>query len=431
MKSRVILLLSFLLATLVTVMVLGSLSCDRGAITLENMVWVRQFGTSEDDYAHTIVADELGNIYVAGFVSGTLPGQASSGSSDAYIAKYDASGNMVWTRQFGTSDYDFVLAMAADGSGNIYMAGETNGTFPGQTSSGQPDAFIAKYDTSGDEVWRRQFGVSGTDLANAMVADGSGNIYVAGYTEGTFPGQTSSGNGNAFVARYDTLGNLVWTRQFDTLVGDGVKAMVADGSGNIYVAGYTMGTPPDLSGFGDVFIARYDNLGNQVWIRQVGTNGTDMAGAMVADGLGNIYVVGNTGATMIEDTLITSGGAFIARYDTLGNEVWMREFDTSGDVYAGALTVDESGNIYVAGDTNGTFPGQTSSGGPDAFIAKYDTSWNEVWTRQFGTRGAEGVKAMISDGSGNIYLAGYILGTSFPGQTPSGRYDAFIMKIVE
>jgi hypothetical protein len=91
--------------------------------------------------------------------------------------------------------------MAADGSGNIYVAGWTSGTFSGQTLSGDSDTFIAKYDSSGNEVWTRQYGTSGHDGAYAMVADGSGNIYVAGWTDGTFSGQTSSGSDDAFIMK--------------------------------------------------------------------------------------------------------------------------------------------------------------------------------------------------------------------------------------
>jgi protein involved in ribonucleotide reduction len=234
---------------------------------------------------------------------------------DAFIAKYDSSGNEVWTRQFGTSGNDNALAMVADGSGDIYVAGVTWGTFSGQTPSFSEDAFIAKYDSSGNEVWTRQFGTSGHDWANAMVADGSGNIYVAGWTEGIFSGQASSGSGDAFIAKYDSSGNKVWTRQF-------------------------------------------------------GTSGDDYANAMVADGSGNIYVAGWTDYTFVAQTLLVDSDSFIAKYDSSGNELWTRQFGTSGNDSAYAMAADGSGNIYVAGDTTGAFSGQGSSGGVDAFIMK-------------------------------------------------------------
>jgi len=188
MKSRVVLLSSLLLAMLIPLMVLGSSGCGRGTDTPKNEVWTRQFGTLEDDNVHAMVADELGNIYMAGGTG--WPGQSSylglgiEQLDDTFIAKYDASGNEVWTRQFGTSGNDLAYAMVADGSGNIYVAGGTEGSFPGQTSSGGVDAFIAKYDTSGNEIWTTQFGTGDFDVVRAMVADGSGNMYVTGKTGG-------------------------------------------------------------------------------------------------------------------------------------------------------------------------------------------------------------------------------------------------------
>ncbi|MGH2829382.1 MAG: SBBP repeat-containing protein, partial [Actinomycetota bacterium] len=107
--------------------------------------WTRQFGTASSDYASGVAADGSGNVYVAGTTGDTLPGQTSSGDYDVYLRRYDASGNGVWTRQFGSASYDAAFGVAVDGLGNVSVAGLTLGALPGQTSSGDADAFALKW----------------------------------------------------------------------------------------------------------------------------------------------------------------------------------------------------------------------------------------------------------------------------------------------
>src|SRR5205085_2866670 len=201
--------------------------------------WLRQFGSDFQgsgqgpDPARAVAAD--GSVYVAGDLPRALPGQTSAGGIDAYVRKYDAAGNELWTRQFGTGGADCVGAVAVDASG-VYVAGYTHGTLPGQSSAGDEDAFVRKYDAAGNELWTRQFGAFGTERAFGVAADGSG-VYVAGVTAGTppLPGQTSLGFADAFVRKYDAAGNELWTRQFGAAGPDIANGIAVVASG-VYVA---------------------------------------------------------------------------------------------------------------------------------------------------------------------------------------------------
>jgi hypothetical protein len=199
---------------------------------------------------------DASGVYVAGFTSGTLPEQTSAGgANDAFVRKYDAAGNELWTRQFGTSGSDLAFAISVDASG-AYVAGSTDGTLSGQTSAGGADAFVRNYDAAGNELWTRQFGTSGFDEARAISVDASG-AYVAGITDGTLPGQTSAGSSDAFVHKYDAAGNELWTRQFGTSDDDLATAVAVDASG-VYVAGFTSGTLPEQTSAGgaDAFVTK-------------------------------------------------------------------------------------------------------------------------------------------------------------------------------
>jgi uncharacterized protein (UPF0548 family) len=387
------------------------------------MEWIHQFGSAgpAEDFANAVDAD--GNVYVAGYTYGTLPGQTSAGGYDAFVRKYDADGNHVWTHQFGTSSFDYALGVSVDAIG-VYVAGGTYGTLLGQTSAGGCDAFVRTYDADGNHVWTRQFGTSSIDLADGVSVDATG-VYVAGRTYGILPGQTSAGSSDAFVRKYDADGNQVWTDQFGTLSGDYAFGVSVDATG-VYVAGSTLGTLPGQTSAGgyDAFVRKYDADGNQVWTNQFGTSSSDLPDGVSVDATG-VCVAGYTLGALPGQTSAGGYDAFVRTYDADGNEVWTDQFGTSSTDVVLGVYVDATG-VYVAGYTLGALPGQTSAGGYDAFVRTYDADGNQVWTRQFGTSSSDYALGVSVDATG-MYVAGTTYGT-FEGQTSAGYGDAFVVK---
>lgn len=394
--------------------------------------WTRQFGTHGDDEAYGIAVTPTGNIYISGNTNGTLPGQTSSGNADAFVSKYDGAGNVVWTRQFGSSGLDFAYGVAVDAAGNIYTAGYTSGALPGQTSLGGADLFVRKYDHLGNEQWSRQFGTSSTDVALGIAVDADGNSFTAGWTDGILPGQTGSGGRDAFVRKYDTAGNEVWTQQFGSISTDEARRLAVDPTGNIYLSGNTDGTLAGQTSLGDrdAFVRKYDMAGNHVWTRQFGSANFDEALGIAVDRNGNIYAAGQSGGTFLGQTSSGNADAFVRKYDAAGNEIWTRQFGSSGEDVARGVAVDAAGNSYVVGWSGGTLPGQTRAGPQDAFLRKYDAAGSEVWTRQFGSSGTDLVLSVAGDAAGKIYITGRVSGT-LPGQTSRGGSDGFVRKYFE
>ena len=108
-----------------------------------NELWTRQFGSIGTDSAKAILVDASG-VYVAGYAQNALPGQSSPGNYDAFVRKYDAAGNELWTRKFGTTGIERAFDLAIDATG-VYVAGSIDGgVLPGQSSGGPPDAFVRK-----------------------------------------------------------------------------------------------------------------------------------------------------------------------------------------------------------------------------------------------------------------------------------------------
>jgi len=241
------------------------------AADAHSIQWSRQFGSSSVDESFA-VATAPDAVYVAGeTVNGSFTGFASAGRRDLFLSKLDLQGNVLWTRQFGTAESDTATALAADASG-VYVAGHTAGALQG-TNLGSTDAFVRKYDATGNEVWTRQFGTANPDEALGAAVDATG-FYVGGKTAGALPGQTSGslGQDDAFLRKYDFNGNEVWTRQFGTSSGDRGQAVAGDASG-VYIAGETGGPLVSLAAGTDAFVRKYDSTGNVVWTRQISSGG--------------------------------------------------------------------------------------------------------------------------------------------------------------
>ena len=129
------------------------------------------------------------------------------------MVKYNSSGTKQWTKQLGSSSNDYANDVVTDSTGNAYVTGTTYGGLDGNTSAGNADLFVVKYNSSGTNQWTKQLGTSSTDTANGVTTDSSGNIYVAGGTYGGLDGNTSAGVNDLFIVKYNSSGTKQWTNQ--------------------------------------------------------------------------------------------------------------------------------------------------------------------------------------------------------------------------
>ncbi len=215
--------------------------------------WVRQIGTANNDAFNSVFADpSSGGAYVAGQTDGTFPGLSSAGVRDAVAITYDLGGNIVWKNQIGTAAADAGYGIAYDGSSSsLFMAGETTGTFAGQSNQGSSDAFLAKFKAVQPSI----FSISDTPDPISPNADGiqdsatisfatneGGNYSIAiknsgGTTVRTLNGPAASG-----------VSNVLWDGK------DGSNAVVSDGSYTYYISftstasGQTRAAPPGGDG---------------------------------------------------------------------------------------------------------------------------------------------------------------------------------------
>ena len=127
-------------------------------------------------------------------------------SGNALSSQKTISFSLPFTQQLGTSSVDWANGVATDSSGNVYVAGDTFGGLDG-TNAGSWDLFVVKYNSSGTKQWTKQFGTSTSDSANGVATDSSGNVFVTGTTGGGLDNNTSAGDNDVFLVKYDPNGN--------------------------------------------------------------------------------------------------------------------------------------------------------------------------------------------------------------------------------
>jgi len=395
----------------------------------QSIEWARQFGTNTVDETQAVAKGPSG-VYLTGVTAGVFPGQTSlaPGDRDVFVSRYDEQGNAVWSRQFGSVpvQQDEGTGAATDQTG-VYIVGWTLGTLPGQTSAGDTDAFIRKYDFNGNVLWTRQFGSSAQDYAWAVAVDGTG-VYVVGETQGNIvTGGAGTTGADAFIRRYDANGAVVWTRQFGTLDTETAYGVATDGTG-IYVAGTTGGDlAGSIGGSRDGFLRKFDTGGNVLWTRQFGTIEPEDVVA-VAAGSGGVYVAGNTTGTFPTQTKMLPGlwDLYLIKFDISGTQQWVREFGTPHEDFGYGVAVGAASVVFVGTAEDNIFDPSLPTG-TGAIVRLYDFDGGVQGTIQFGDSPNDAAKAVAADATGG-YVAGVKVGGAL-GQVPLGDKDAFVLKI--
>jgi len=221
-------------------------------------LWTQQFGTAVTDYPTGVVTDAAGNVYVCYYPNDSL-GVLNGQGLDAYLVKYDGDGTLQWKRTVATPSGEAAGGVAIDGAGNIYMVGQTAGDL-GTGNLGSTDSFVAKFDAAGNQLWVRQFGTAGAENAEAVAVDAAGNVYVAGNTAGFDP-VLPSGQYAGYVAKFDSAGTFAWVRQ--TSSGAAASAVAVDGRGDVYLAGGCLNNfdGQNVLGGGDIFVMKFSPAG--------------------------------------------------------------------------------------------------------------------------------------------------------------------------
>ena len=462
--------------------------------------WVKNFGGELSDEGFGVDVDKEGNTYLTGsFEDNVTFGDDitldNNGKSDAFVAKLNETGEVLWAKNFGGSSFDDAFDIKVDEAGNSYITGRFEGqaTFlseensdlgsvereisaendnqpqedapailiPAETSiildsKGSKDIFVTKLDSSGKVKWAKNFGSdsNGLDSGEGITVDKLGNIYIAGRFEGTatFGEQnslTSNGFEDGFVTKLNENGEVVWAKKFGGEDSDIVNAVTVDELGNTYVTGRFAGTVNfdannslTSNGQDDIFVSKLKDSGDVEWLHSFGATSNDEGYDIAVDKAGNTYITGSfQGSTTFGDTTLESNGArdgFVAKLDVMGNVKWAKKFGGQSTDKGFGITLDESENIYLTGSFQNeiSFGGTTltSVGDKDTFIAKLDKMGMVKWAKKLGSDSEDEGFDIAVNGDSETYVTGSFEKTAQIDNTPitsEGKSDAFLVKLAE
>ncbi|MBL7911678.1 MAG: T9SS type A sorting domain-containing protein [Bacteroidia bacterium] len=238
-----------------------------------NFLWAKQIGGTASEIAYSITVDAFGDVILCGNFEGTadfdpsanVSSLTSSGSSDIFISKLDASGSFVWAKNLGGSLADIGMAITTNTLGEIYTTGyfqaladfdPSSSNYTLSSFGGSTDIFISKLDVSGNFIWAKAIGGSSNDLCNAIALDVSGYVYMTGSFNGTIDfdpnstvnNLTSVGSKDIFILKIDDNGNFVWAQNYGDITSDNGYAISVDVANVIYTTGtFTNKVDFDLS----------------------------------------------------------------------------------------------------------------------------------------------------------------------------------------
>jgi Beta-propeller repeat len=329
-----------------------------------------------------MAVDGSGNVYVTGFSVVDV-----NSHYDCVTIKYNSAGQQQWVARYtAPSGYAAGLAIALDGSGNVYVAADA--AIPNDPNT--RFCVTIKYNAAGDEQWVAVYdGGMNNNGPAAIAVDGATNVYVTGNIQ-------SCPAFDYLTLKYDSAGQERWVARYQGpgTGGDSANAIAVDDSGNVYVTGvsYTSGISSST--------IKYNSAGQQQWVARY-DQGDYAAHALTINSFSNVYVTGGIAAPNGDSDYGT------IKYNSARQQQWLALYDgPSANSYdsANAIAVDGAGNVYVTGRSAG--PG--IYGYPDYATVKYDSAGQQQWVARYNGPGDtdDQAVAIAVDTLGNVYVTG-------------------------
>ncbi|MCC7303632.1 MAG: gliding motility-associated C-terminal domain-containing protein [Bacteroidia bacterium] len=363
-----------------------------GVLHSQAWEWALKGGGYGGDKANDIALDENGNVYVGGFYNypssfGSLPTPGTFGK-EGFLIKITPNGNWVWLNAADGGWDERVLGIHVDTvNGFVYATGtcwySTNFgscSWPLNTLGSSDEIFIAKFDYSGNCIWLQGAGGDSDDHGYDLVTDKAGNIYLTGFISdeywtgfpayfGNLQAFVPPGDSTAFVAKMSPSGNFLWVKTFEAIDGERDNRIAIDSAANIYITGGFWGTKNlgmgnvSSNGGVDIFVTKFDSAGNQLWVRTTGSSLSDRGNSITVDEHQLVYITGE-----------------------FRDEVWF-----------GTDTINNHGG----------------PGGRDIFVAKITSSGNWIWGKRAGSNGGgDRGNRIVADKNEHLYITGQTKGTS-------------------
>ncbi|TAL61714.1 MAG: T9SS type B sorting domain-containing protein [Bacteroidetes bacterium] len=494
----------------------GPYDSNQTLIIDPQLQWGTYYGGSGDDGFCSVKTDVSGNVFVSGYEGSTdfptlNPGGGAyfqgtlAVAQNGLLVKFNNTGTLLWATHYGAYS-DIASSIATDGAGNLFVTGSTYNTagFPtlnpggGAYFQGSPgstsDAFLLKFNNNGVLIWSTYYGGNGYDNGYSVDTDASGNLFVTGTTASTdFPTLNPGGGAyfqagiagtqDIFLLKFNNNGTLLWATYYGGSGNGDVdvsSSLATDGSGNVYVTGYTytqnfpvldpggayfQGVSP---GGYNAFLLKFSNTGTLLWATYYGGGG-EQGVSITTDAGGNVFMAGTTwsanlptlnpgGGAHFQGSLVVAQDIFLAKFSGSGMLLWATYYGGNGYLVGSnnrdhSITTDVSGNLYVTGATaSASFPTFNPGGGSyfqgtlagtqDVFLLEFNNSGVLLWATYNGSNGTFPTNfgsAVDTDANGCLFAVGEWQstgsnglmdpgGTAYYDATYNNSHDSYIMK---
>ncbi len=454
------------------------------------LAWATYFGGSGTDYGDGVASDLFGNVIVAGYTASSSNIVTTGGyltnytsSNNTFLAKFNSQGNIQWATYyygapyFNDDEYGEQI-LACDPTGNIYITGIVTSTVSGlatpgcyqSSNAGGRDAYLAKFDATGNVLWATYYGGSSDELVTNVACDASGNVFFSGWTYSTSGIATSGayqsspivGSGqNQFLAKFNSIGTMQWSTYFGGNHGSNpFGGLICDGSGNVFISGNTYSTTNiatpgafqttlSATSLYDAYLAKFNSNGLVQWSTYYGGNDRQYTGGLACDNNGNVFLCGTTASTnniattnAYQTSFNGSYDAFLVKFDAVGNRIWGTYFGGTSSEFGMNVVCNSLGHVFLSGATISSSnivtasPYQSSLGGStDGFLAEFDGSGNIQYGTYYGGSLDDYIEALACDPSDNIFMVGTTYGStnlattgSYQNSFGGGQEDAFLGK---
>jgi len=318
------------------------------------VTWEKTFGGSDYDVGMSVQQTTDGGYIIAG-----ATGSFGIGGSNVYLIKTDASGNELWSKTYGGSDYVMARCVQQTTDGGYIIAGEIVYEITGE------DIYLVKTDASGTELWSKTFGMRTTDRAYSVQEANDGGYIIVGET---FVG---GGSHDVWLIKTDANGNELWNKTYGGGGVDKGRAVKQTTDGGYIIVGATGSFG---AGWVDTYLIKTDGNGNELWHKAFGGGGADGGHAVQQTTDGGYIIVGSTSSFGAG-----SYDVWLIRTDANGNELWSKTFGGSTWDYGHSVQQTTDRGYIISG-----FTGSFGAGNADVWLIKTNASGNQIWSKTFG-----------------------------------------------
>lgn len=386
---------------------------------IANLKWNTFLEGSSETFSNNLAKTPNGEVFVTGWSSASWgnPLKALESGRDAFVAKLDANGNLIWNTFVGGTGHEFGYAVAATSDGGVVIIGEGGPSWgnPIRQLAGITDVFVAKLDLNGNPIWHTFLGGIGVnDRGFAITVASNGNIIVTGSSDTTWgnPLRSHTQNQDAFVASLDTNGNLLWNTFLGGTQGDDGYSLAPTTDGGVMLAarsGSQWGSPlRPYAGGTDAFVARLGANGNLIWQTFLGGVKDDGAYGIVLTPDSGVLITGYSNSTWGNPIQAHSGNstnAFVARLDSNGVLIWNTFLGSGISIFGNEITLTSDGGALLIGQSGSAWGSPLSAyiGNGDAFLARLDSNGNLLWHTFLGGQGGDaGIGLTLTSNNGVI-----------------------------